>query len=265
MTDMAVSLEQYQRNQLLAEIGITRWVNQDSPVIDVPHEWQTTADVSFDTVQPIITEPQADLELQADFKPPVYNDNDIVAPLVMLEPMASLADQPSSFINPAFTASSTNNFHVAITPVDERNIPIVSRFSIDIGMMNDCLLLVNQQVLQQDTRQAHLWQQIQMALKLTTQSFNFPLLQQTNEQFNHRATMRGHLSATVAKASFLGGVYGLTQGRVTKLAYLTPLPDLFHQPISAQFIPQTIPSLAEMLVNPQKKREFWAILSQSVE
>ena len=277
--DLTLDEQQYDawQSEILAQMGVTRWVRQDCPVktfanledfevvssyqaacalAAMPQQLQPTQTGLASNFSPIATTP--------DFNHPVIAD-DAVGGVAEL-PSASLADfqthdlllphhsplksdlAPNNdrYSNPGQSDELFNNEQIN----DEL---LTASFDVQAIVVGEWTLVVDSHFLQTDSRQQQLWQQIISGLKASVHFFNFPLL--TDSQHLPKATVQLMSSYPMAVAGFSGFLYRINQGN-PKVGALTPLPDcLDEQPI------QRLPYLVDMLDDYRLKRQLWQLLS----
>ncbi|HBI49282.1 MAG TPA: hypothetical protein DDY26_05605, partial [Moraxellaceae bacterium] len=275
--DLTLDEQQYHawQSEILAQMGVTRWVRQDCPVktfanledFEVVSSYQAVETLAamppqLQPAQTGLTSELAPIDTTLDFNHPVIAD-DAVGGVAELPP-ASLADfQPHDLPLPNHSSLLHDSSLPHDSPLKSNPAPNSDRYS-DAGhsderfnneQLNDELLtasfdlqaivvgewtlLVDSHFLQTESRQHQLWQQIISGLKASVHFFNFPLL--TDSQHLPKATVQLMSSYPMAVAGFSGFLYRINQGN-PKVGALTPLPDcLDEQPI------QRLPYLVDML------------------
>lgn len=280
--DLTLDEQQYHtleiwQSEILAQMGITRWVRQDCPVktfdnvedFEVVSSYQAgeTLAAMPQQLQPAqtgLTNEIAPIDTTPDFNHPVIADDavDSVAEL----PPANLADfHPHDLSLPHDSPlksdpapnndGHTNNGHSDDGQSDEQlnDELLTASFDVQAIVVGEWTLVVDSHFLQTDSRQHQLWQQIISGLKASVHFFNFPLL--TDSQHLPKATVQLMSSYPMAVAGFSGFLYRINQGN-PKVGALTPLPDcLDEQPI------QRLPYLVDMLDDYRLKRQLWQLLS----
>lgn len=277
--DLTLDEQQYDawQSEILAQMGITRWVRQDCPVKTFANLEDFEVVSSYQAVETLAAMPQqlppaqtgltselAPIDTTPDFNHPVIAD-DAVESTVEL-PLASLADfhphdiplpnhsplksdlAPNNdrYSNPGQSDELFNNEQIN----DEL---LTASFDVQAIVGGEWTLVVDSRFLQTDSRQHQLWQQIIGGLKASPHFFNFPLL--TDSQHLPKATVQLMSSYPMAVAGFSGFLYRINQGN-PKVGALTPLPDcLDEQPI------QRLPYLVDMLDDYRLKRQLWQLLS----
>lgn len=290
--DLTLDEQQYHawQSEILAQMGITRWVRQDCPVKTFANLEDFEVVSSYQAVETLAAMPQqlqpAQTGLTSELAPidttpginhPVIAD-DAVGSLVELPP-ASLADfHPHDVALPNHSSllhdsSLPNHSPLKSDPAPNNDGYSDAGYSDEMfnnGQLNDELLtasfdvqaivggewtlVVDSHFLQTDSRQQQLWQQIISGLKASVHFFNFPLL--TDSQHLPKATVQLMSSYPMAVAGFSGFLYRINQGN-PKVGALTPLPDcLDEQPI------QRLPYLVDMLDDYRLKRQLWQLLSR---
>lgn len=278
--DLTLDEQQYDawQSEILAQMGITRWVRQDCPVKTFANLEDFEVVSSYQAVETLAAMPQqlppaqtgltselAPIDTTPDFNHPVIAD-DAVGSVAEL-PLASLADfhphdiplpnhsplksdlAPNNdrYSNPGQSDELFNNEQIN----DEL---LTASFDVQAIVGGEWTLVVDSHFLQTDSRQQQLWQQIISGLKASVHFFNFPLL--TDSQNLPKATVQLMSSYPMAVAGFSGFLYRINQGN-PKVGALTPLPDcLDEQPI------QRLPYLVDMLDDYRLKRQLWQLLSR---
>lgn len=278
--DLTLDEQQYDawQSEILAQMGITRWVRQDCPVKTFANLEDFEVVSSYQAVETLAAMPQqlppaqtgltselAPIDTTPDFNHPVIAD-DAVDSAVELPP-ASLADfhphdiplpnhsplksdlAPNNdrYSNPGQSDELFNNEQIN----DEL---LTASFDVQAIVVGEWTLVVDSHFLQTDSRQQQLWQQIISGLKASVHFFNFPLL--TDSQHLPKATVQLMSSYPMAVAGFSGFLYRINQGN-PKVGALTPLPDcLDEQPI------QRLPYLLDMLDDYRLKRQLWQLLAR---
>lgn len=292
--DLTLDEQQYHtleiwQSEILAQMGITRWVRQDCPVktfdnvedFEVVSSYQAACALAvmpqqLQPAQTRLTSNLAPIDTTTDFNHPVIAD-DVVHSAVELPP-ANLANfRPHDVALPNDSSlphdlslpnhspfksdpapnndGHTNNGHSDDGHSDEQlnDELLTASFDVQAIVVGEWTLVVDSHFLQTDSRQHQLWQQIISGLKASVHFFNFPLL--TDSQHLPKATVQLMSSYPMAVAGFSGFLYRINQGN-PKVGALTPLPDcLDEQPI------QRLPYLVDMLDDYRLKRQLWQLLS----
>lgn len=272
------------QSEILAQMGITRWVRQDCPVktFDNVEDFEVVS--SYQAVETLAAMPQqlqpaqtgltselAPIDTTTDFNHPVIAD-DVVDNTVELPP-ANLADFHSHDValpnhssllhdsslphdSPLKSDPAPNNDGYSDERFNNEQLSdelLTASFDVQAIVVGEWTLVVDSHFLQTDSRQQQLWQQIISGLKASVHFFNFPLL--TDSQHLPKATVQLMSSYPMAVAGFSGFLYRINQGN-PKVGALTPLPDcLDEQPI------QRLPYLLDMLDDYRLKRQLWQLLS----
>lgn len=291
VSDLTLDEQQYDawQSEILAQMGVTRWVRQDCPVktFDNVEDFEVVS--SYQAVETLAAMPQqlqpaqtgltneiAPIDTTPDFNHPVIAD-DAVDSAVELSP-ASLANfhphdvalpNHSSLLHdsslphdsPLKSDPAPNNDRYSDTGHSDELFNneqlndelLTASFDVQAIVVGEWTLVVDSHFLQTDCRQHQLWQQIISGLKASVHFFNFPLL--TDSQHLPKATVQLMSSYPMAVAGFSGFLYRINQGN-PKVGALTPLPDcLDEQPI------QRLPYLLDMLDDYRLKRQLWQLLS----
>ena len=280
VSDLTLDEQQYDawQSEILAQMGVTRWVRQDCPVktFDNVEDFEVVS--SYQAVETLAAMPQqlqpaqtgltselAPIDTTPDFNHPVIAD-DAVGSAVELPP-ASLADfhphdvpLPNDLSlphdSPLKSDPAPNNDGYSDERFNNEQLNdelLTASFDVQAIVVGEWTLVVDSHFLQTDSRQHQLWQQIISGLKASVHFFNFPLL--TDSQHLPKATVKLMSSYPMAVAGFSGFLYRINQGN-PKVGALTPLPDcLDEQPI------QRLPYLVDMLDDYRLKRQLWQLLS----
>lgn len=264
VSDLTLDEQQYDawQSEILAQMGVTRWVRQDCLVktfanledFEVFSSYQAVETLAamppqLQSAQTGLTSEIAPIDTTPDINHPVIAD-DAVDSAVELPP-ASLAnfqphDLPLPYDSPLKSDPAPNNEQLS----DEL---LTASFDVQAIVVGEWTLVVDSHFLQTDSRQQQLWQQIISGLKASVHFFNFPLL--TDSQHLPKATVQLMSSYPMAVAGFSGFLYRINQGN-PKVGALTPLPDcLDEQPI------QRLPYLVDMLDDYRLKRQLWQLLA----
>ena len=277
--DLTLDEQQYDawQSEILAQMGITRWVRQDCPVKTFANLEDFEVVSSYQAVEILAAMPQqlqpaqtglsseiAPIDTTPDINHPVIAD-DAVDSAVELPP-ASLEDFQTHDVplpnhSPFKSDPAPNNDRYSDAgDSDERfnneqlnDELLTASFDVQAIVVGEWTLVVDSHFLQTDSRQHQLWQQIISGLKASVHFFNFPLL--TDSQHLPKATVKLMSSYPMAVAGFSGFLYRINQGN-PKVGALTPLPDcLDEQPI------QRLPYLLDMLDDYRLKRQLWQLLA----
>lgn len=279
VSDLTLDEQQYDawQSEILAQMGVTRWVRQDCLVKTFANLEDFEVFSSYQAVETLSAMPQqlqpaqtgltseiAPIDTTPDINHPVIAD-DAVDSAVELPP-ASLEDFQTHDVplpnhSPFKSDPAPNNDRYSDAgQSDERfnneqlnDELLTASFDVQAIVVGEWTLVVDSHFLQTDSRQHQLWQQIISGLKASVHFFNFPLL--TDSQHLPKATVKLMSSYPMAVAGFSGFLYRINQGN-PKVGALTPLPDcLDEQPI------QRLPYLLDMLDDYRLKRQLWQLLS----
>lgn len=279
VSDLTLDEQQYDawQSEILAQMGVTRWVRQDCLVKTFANLEDFEVFSSYQAVETLSAMPQqlqpaqtgltseiAPIDTTPDINHPVIAD-DAVDSAVELPP-ANLADfHPQDLSLPHHSPlkvypAPNNDEHSDAGHSDElfnneqlNDELLTASFDVQAIVVGEWTLVVDSHFLQTDSRQHQLWQQIISGLKASVHFFNFPLL--TDSQHLPKATVKLMSSYPMAVAGFSGFLYRINQGN-PKVGALTPLPDcLDEQPI------QRLPYLVDMLDDYRLKRQLWQLLS----
>ena len=283
--DLTLDEQQYDawQSEILAQMGVTRWVRQDCPVKTFANLEDFEVVSSYQAVETLAAMPQqlqptqtgltsnfSPIDTTPDFNHPVIAD-DAVGGVAELPP-ASLADFHPHDVALPNDSSLPHDLPLKSDPApnnvgysdgghsDElfnneqlNDELLTASFDVQAIVVGEWTLVVDSHFLQTDSRQQQLWQQIISGLKASVHFFNFPLL--TDSQHLPKATVQLMSSYPMAVAGFSGFLYRINQGN-PKVGALTPLPDcLDEQPI------QRLPYLLDMLDDYRLKRQLWQLLS----
>ena len=273
--DLTLDEQQYDawQSEILAQMGVTRWVRQDCPVKTFANLEDFEVVSSYQAVETLAAMPQqlqpaqtgltselAPIDTTPDFNHPVIAD-DAVGSVVEL-PLESLADfhpydVPLPRHSPLNSDPAPNNDGYSDERFNNEQLNdelLTASFDLQAIVVGEWTLVVDSHFLQTESRQQQLWQQIISGLKASVHFFNFPLL--TDSQHLPKATVQLMSSYPMAVAGFSGFLYRINQGN-PKVGALTPLPDcLDEQPI------QRLPYLLDMLDDYRLKRQLWQLLAR---
>lgn len=271
------------QSEILAQMGVTRWVRQDCPVktfdnvedFEVVSSYQAVETLAamppqLQPAQTGLTSNLSPIEKTPDINHPVIADDAVESEAKL--PPASLANfHPHDVALPNdLSLLHDSPFKSDPAPNNDRYSDagqsdelfnneqlndelLTASFDVQAIVVGEWTLVVDSHFLQTDSRQHQLWQQIISGLKASVHFFNFPLL--TDSQHLPKATVQLMSSYPMAVAGFSGFLYRINQGN-PKVGALTPLPDcLDEQPI------QRLPYLLDMLDDYRLKRQLWQLLS----
>lgn len=274
VSDLTLDEQQYDawQSEILAQMGVARWVRQDCPVKTFANLEDFEVVSSYQAVETLAATPQqlqpsqtgltselAPIDTTPDINHPVIAD-DAVGSVAELPP-ASLEDfhphdVPLPNHSPFKSDPAPNNAGQSDELFNNEQLNdelLTASFDVQAIVVGEWTLVVDSHFLQTDSRQHQLWQQIISGLKASVHFFNFPLL--TDSQHLPKATVQLMSSYPMAVAGFSGFLYRINQGN-PKVGALTPLPDcLDEQPI------QRLPYLLDMLDDYRLKRQLWQLLS----
>ena len=256
--DLTLDEQQYDawQSEILAQMGVTRWVRQDCPVKTFANVEDFEVVSSYQAVETLAAMPQqlqpAQTGLTSELAP-IATTPDFNNPVIADDAVGSVAELPPA---------SLADFHPHDLPLKSDPAPddeqlndelLTASFDVQAIVVGEWTLVVDSHFLQTDSRQQQLWQQIISGFKASVHFFNFPLL--TDSQHLPKATVQLMSSYPMAVAGFSGFLYRINQGN-PKVGALTPLPDcLDEQPI------QRLPYLVDMLDDYRLKRQLWQLLS----
>ena len=283
--DLTLDEQQYDawQSEILAQMGVTRWVRQDCPVKTFANLEDFEVVSSYQAVETLAAMPQqlqpaqtgltselAHIDTTPDLNHPVITD-DAVESVAELSPASPANFHPHDVPLPNHSSLPHHSpFKSDPAPNSDRYSDgghsdelfnneqlndelLTASFDVQAIVVGEWTLVVDSHFLQTDSRQQQLWQQIISGLKASVHFFNFPLL--TDSQHLPKATVQLMSSYPMAVAGFSGFLYRINQGN-PKVGALTPLPDcLDEQPI------QRLPYLLDMLDDYRLKRQLWQLLS----
>lgn len=289
--DLTLDEQQYDawQSEILAQMGVTRWVRQDCPVKTFANLEDFEVVSSYQAVETLAAMPQqlqpaqtgsnselAPIDTTPDHNHPVIAD-DAVDSVVELASASSADFRPHDVALPNHSSLLHDSSLPHDSPLKSDPAPnndgysdaghsderfnneqlndewLTASFDVQAIVVGEWTLVVDSHFLQTDSRQQQLWQQIISGLKASVHFFNFPLL--TDSQHLPKATVQLMSSYPMAVAGFSGFLYRINQGN-PKVGALTPLPDcLDEQPI------QRLPYLLDMLDDYRLKRQLWQLLS----
>lgn len=284
--DLTLDEQQYHawQSEILAQMGVTRWVRQDCPVKTFANLEDFEVVSSYQAVETLAAMPQqlqpaqtgltselAHIDTTPDLNHPVITD-DAVESVAELSPASPANFHPHDVPLPNHSSLPHHSpFKSDPAPNSDRYSDgghsdelfnneqlndelLTASFDVQAIVVGEWTLVVDSHFLQTDSRQQQLWQQIISGLKASVHFFNFPLL--TDSQHLPKATVQLMSSYPMAVAGFSGFLYRINQGN-PKVGALTPLPDcLDEQPI------QRLPYLVDMLDDYRLKRQLWQLLSR---
>lgn len=285
--DLTLDEQQYDawQSEILAQMGVTRWVRQDCPVKTFANLEDFEVVSSYQAVETLTAMPQqlqpaqtgltselVPIDTTPDINHPVIAD-DAVESAVELPPASPVNFHPYDLPLPndsslLHDSSLPHHSPLKVDPAPNSDAGqndelfnneqlndelLTASFDVQAIVVGEWTLVVDSRFLQTDSRQHQLWQQIISGLKASVHFFNFPLL--TDSQHLPKATVQLMSSYPMAVAGFSGFLYRINQGN-PKVGALTPLPDcLDEQPI------QRLPYLLDMLDDYRLKRQLWQLLA----
>ncbi|VWX31299.1 conserved hypothetical protein [Moraxellaceae bacterium 17A] len=277
--DLTLDEQQYHawQSEILAQMGVTRWVRQDCPVKTFANLEDFEVVSSYQAVETLAAMPQqlqpSQTGLTSNFSP-IATTPDFNHPVIADDAVGGVAELPSASLADFQTHDLLLPHHSPLksdpAPNSDRYSDgghsdelfnneqlndelLTASFDVQAIVVGEWTLVVDSHFLQTDSRQQQLWQQIISGLKASVHFFNFPLL--TDSQHLPKATVQLMSSYPMAVAGFSGFLYRINQGN-PKVGALTPLPDcLAEQPI------QRLPYLVDMLDDYRLKRQLWQLLS----
>lgn len=228
-------LHQHWQNQILDQLGIVRWVDFHTAVIEL--------DIN-------------ELEKSLVFSPPIIHDIDIKITSV-LETQDNI-DEPIYLdkLNntPAAETLTVPDTEVAFTENLENTAVVIDKFHLQILVFQDWIILADLAVLREDGQQQLLWQNLSCYLHLTPDDFIFPIVTQNNGYYlNHKNQQM--CTDLLALALFDGKICALNQDKIHQIGCVTPLPEVFN---NKAIYP--LPYLQSMLNDFEQKRLFWHTL-----
>lgn len=279
VSDLTLDEQQYDvwQSEILAQMGVTRWVRQDCLVKTFANLEDFEVFSSYQAVEILAAMPQqlqpAQTGLTSNFSP-IDTTPDINHPVIADDAVDSAVELPPASLEDFQTHDVPLPHHSPLksdpAPNSDRYSDgghsdelfnneqlndelLTASFDLQAIVVGEWTLVVDSHFLQTDSRQHQLWQQIISGLKASVHFFNFPLL--TDSQHLPKATVQLMSSYPMAVAGFSGFLYRINQGN-PKVGALTPLPDcLDEQPI------QRLPYLLDMLDDYRLKRQLWQLLS----
>ncbi|WP_298807623.1 DNA polymerase III subunit psi [uncultured Psychrobacter sp.] len=125
--------------------------------------------------------------------------------------------------------------------INDDSLKKVAPFDLQGGRYNDWVILVDIKALDSDSQK--LWQNITQALSITCETTSFPICD-------------GMDTAELANASLAGYIFRIGRSEEIQVAALTALPAGLQHPNLT-----TVPTLEEMLVDSDAKRQLWEQIS----
>lgn len=268
------------QGQLLAAMGVDRWVSQSSPVLTLDNTIFDEFSPSMEDNQVVAPHPSSTSIMPTGDS---HNVNSSLATAStdavesLEQPISPIALLPKSPTLPNNLVSKEAKSYIApvIPTLGEDGAStfdisssLVSRFGLQAIRVFNWVLLVDSQALQQDPRDAQLWSQLTINLKQLPAYFDFPLCD--NEANLPNAALQSMATYKMAWASLHGFLYGLMHQSVNKalsdksviqtprLGALTPLPECLE---SLSF--ERLPYLHEMVEDYRLKRQLWRLLTES--
>lgn len=228
------------QNQLLDALGVTRWVSQHSPAIDV-----SAIDITT-------------LIDNQTFTTPVESVETIATPVV---DEVVIVDNPPEIPNYYFFDDDNDEQLSTYSQTTIRQSIIVAPFQLQALIINHWILLADSKILSANLEQSQLWQTIAHNLNGYMQTFDFPLIR--HQEILADKYIQQMSDCLLAVASFQGFICKLQQPAWHTGGYqmgaVTALPDcLAHQNI------QSLPTLAEILVDNNQKRQLWTRIREVV-
>ena len=277
MSDESLVLHQrqIQQRQILAMMGISQWIQPDSPTLDIadikarfnessnessnePSTRLPKAESPVDNVTHNIKASIQDIASSSSEseKPRAIEQNYDNQETVNQETATQNLNAPSlsqnSFTHRApvdipnavedlvenpLAAISNNETNIVLA--DERKVP---PFDLQGGRYGNWVLMVGIQAL--DNRSQKLWQNICQALSLECETTTFPICE-------------GMDTLELANASIAGYIFKIGRSDTIKVASLTPLPSGLRYANR-----MNVPTLAEMLEDATLKQHLWQQLSK---
>lgn len=246
------------QSQLLAEMGVTRWVSQVTPVE------MSELDVFADTPKPAGDIAYTDAPVTDSVDAP----SEILSATVDVKTTSAATSvaMPVSVAIDAATEKtlSTNYLNPPMQPMPAVNgaemNAATTKLDLQAVVVHDWIWLVDDNYLQQQSRQRVLWQQIVANLSAEPQFFKFPML--ANHAQLPASTVQLMGGINLALAGFSGFLYRLKTDHESgfdhpiKIGCLTPMPSYLQD----QTI-ERLPYLEEMLADYRHKRQLWLLLT----
>ncbi|MDN3451919.1 MULTISPECIES: DNA polymerase III subunit psi [unclassified Psychrobacter] len=223
----------------------------DQPISDYDVNDYNTSDYAVDEYD---TDSQAIGEQTANEQSPVtYSFDSVDSNTVSSSAGSNYHDIPSTVSNQT-VATSTNapveqhsfaqsNFPKSTSDnsINDDSLKKVVPFDLQGGRYGDWVILVDIQALNSDSQK--LWQNITQALSISCETTSFPIC-------------NGMDTAELANASLAGYIFRIGRSEEIQVAALTALPDGLQHPNLT-----TVPTLEEMLVDSDAKRQLWEQIS----
>ena len=204
VSDLTLDEQQYDawQSEILAQMGITRWVRQDCPVKTFANLEDFEVFSSYQAVETLAAMPpqlqSAQTGLNSEIAP-IDTTPDINHPVIADDAVDSAVELPPA---------SLANFQPHDLPLKSDPAPddeqlndelLTASFDVQAIVVGEWTLVVDSRFLQTDSRQHQLWQQIISGFKASVHFFNFPLL--TDSQHLPKATVQLMSSYPMAVAS----------------------------------------------------------------
>lgn len=241
------------QSELLAEMGISRWVSQSAPVTELSSSfWQEIQQNSSQPLEQPITDGASDFSSSIAVPHPVET--------VAVQDSQALSYQRSAITNypvdNGYEVGEPTNFEPPTLSTATESI--IERFALQVMVYSDWMLIVDEKHVQNDPRQAQLWQQLQLHLKSSIYYFRFPLLEEQDSISSTALILMQNRQ--MALAGFAGFLYRVAQThrlQTYRIGSVSKLSDcLDSHPI------ERLPYLDEMIHDYRLKRQLWQILSQ---
>lgn len=270
--------QQAWQNELLATLGITRWVRQHSPVVEIDLAQMAQAQQDNHSNLPLANSTTEYIE-NSNTNLVLYPDNIVLEPSAHINPEQNITNQQNLAVTPsadeplqsvdntvyyidrsdAMVATARTANLTDIAPlVNKLPSPAISQpIAIEAIQIANWLILADSAVLKQHERQAQLWRSIVTNSNASVQYFNFPLIVSSELPVDSAHVMSNQ---KMIAAAFAGFIYAASQGQSTKLTigHVTALPDSM-----LSLTTPSLPTLAQMLAESQFKRAFWLSVTQS--
>lgn len=238
---------QYWQNQILDQLGIVRWVDFHTPIIELDiNELEKSLDLA---VSPIIHEHEIADDTTSDYEAELQTAISEITPddsyfdeLIYLDTLEKNATTVVDFLD-----NTTDN-----QAVETANIGIViDKFHLQMAVFENWIIVADLAVLQHHAEQQSLWQNLLNHLHLTPHDFVFPIVTQ-NLSYNLNQSDQQMCTDILASAFFDGKICALSQEQPRQIGMVTALPTVLQNKQIHHF-----PSLASMLNDFQQKRAFW--------
>ncbi|WP_201567943.1 DNA polymerase III subunit psi [Psychrobacter sp. JCM 18900] len=246
-------------NEVVASVGVVDTVDQPTDGYDI-NDYNANGYVAdeYDADLQATTEQTASEQSPVTYSFDSVDSSAASSNIVSSSTGSNYHDIPSTASNQTAVTSTNapieqpqfaqNNFLQSDFPqsnnddsINDDSLKKVAPFDLQGGRYGDWVILVDIKALNSDSQK--LWQNITQALSITCETTSFPICD-------------GMDTAELANASLAGYIFRIGRSEEIKVAALTALPDGLQHPNLT-----TVPTLEEMLVDSDTKRQLWEQIS----